>query len=265
MRILTLNCWGGKKFSELMALIERERLVNVWCFQEVPLGTRAETNVRGIRDNLIDEIAKRLPRFKAVTHALPVDVFQGEQTRHGTNVGMAIFVPEDWECEVVMRSPLYPEDSEHARTPGLAVTGHLFGVKLKRPRDYGRFVIGNVHGLWHKDGKVDVPERLEQSRRLLEFYRQHDKQNLPVVLAGDFNLALDIESTRMLDRELRNLIREFAIRTTRTSLYEPAYTKRDPHADYVFTSHLCSSVQSCRTLPDVVSDHAAVVADITPF
>ena len=81
----------------------------------------------------------------------------------------------------------------------------------------GPLGVVNFHGLWNGQGKGDSDERIEQSRRILEFLAGRRE---PLVLCGDFNLLPDTESLRMIESAgLRNLVAEFGVTSTRTSLY----------------------------------------------
>ena len=75
------------------------------------------------------------------------------------------------------------------------------------------------------------------------------------MLCGDFNLAPDTQSLRMLEAAgLRNLVAEFGVTSTRTSLYR----RPERFADYVFVSPGVD-VSAFRVLPDEVSDHAPLM------
>ncbi len=115
-------------------------------------------------------------------------------------------------------------------------------------------MICNFHGLWNGKGKSDTEDRLKQSEKILEFIGGTDDS---VILAGDFNLSPDTESLAMLEKDMRNLIKEYGITSTRTSYYE----KENKFADYVLVSPGIA-VKDFRVLPDEVSDHAALYLEI---
>ena len=118
----------------------------------------------------------------------------------------------------------------------------------------GPFSVVNFHGLWNGRGKGDSDERIEQSRKILEFLAGRRE---PFVLCGDFNLLPGTESLRMIEAAgLRNLVAEFGVRSTRTSLY----ARREKFADYVFVSEGIE-VRDFRVLPDEVSDHAPLLVE----
>ena len=112
----------------------------------------------------------------------------------------------------------------------------------------------NFHGLWNGQGKSDSADRIAQSRRLLDFLAGRRE---PFVVGGDFNLAPDTRSLKMLEKAgLRNLVAEFGVTSTRTSLY----TRPERFADYVFVS-ASVDVRAFRVLPDEVSDHAPLMLE----
>lgn len=109
----------------------------------------------------------------------------------------------------------------------------------------------NFHGLWTGVDKQDTLERVAQSKKISEFV---SKQTGDFILTGDFNLMPETESVRVLESmNVRNLIRDYHVLTTRTSFY----TKPEKFADYMFVSPGVT-VKDFRILPDEVSDHAAM-------
>ena len=73
----------------------------------------------------------------------------------------------------------------------------------------------------------------------------------PVILCGDFNLRPDTESIKILEENMHNLVKDYNIQSTRTSLYP----KAERFADYILTSNEII-VQDFKVLPDEVSDHS---------
>jgi endonuclease/exonuclease/phosphatase family metal-dependent hydrolase len=113
----------------------------------------------------------------------------------------------------------------------------------------------NVHGLWNGKGKTDTDERIEQSQKIVNFIKTI---KIKVILCGDFNLRLDTQSLAMIEGTgLRNLIREYNIPSTRTSLYG----KPEKHADYIFTSPEIK-IRHFSVMPDEVSDHSPLLLEI---
>lgn len=96
------------------------------------------------------------------------------------------------------------------------------------------FSVFNFHG-YHEPGigKGDTPERLLQSKKLINILSQIQH---PWILCGDFNLDLKTVSIKMLESlHCRNLIQEYGIATTRTIHYPEEKRRLYPYADYMFT------------------------------
>ncbi len=109
----------------------------------------------------------------------------------------------------------------------------------------------NFHGLWSGGGKKDNEERINQSKRILEFMKGLNNEFL---ICGDFNLEPNTESLKILeDFGLRNLIKKYGITSTRTSHYK----KPVKFADYTLVSKGIK-VKDFKILPDEVSDHSAM-------
>ncbi len=118
-------------------------------------------------------------------------------------------------------------------------------------------VIAQVHGLWNGQGKGDSEDRLAQSDNIVQFVTSLE---VPVVLVGDFNLRPDTESVRKLEAAgMRNLISEFGITSTRTTLYTKS---SEQFADYAFVSDEVT-VEDFKVLPDEVSDHAPLYLEFS--
>ena len=115
-----------------------------------------------------------------------------------------------------------------------------------------KFLVINLHGFWNPAPKTDTPERLKQSEMIISFVK---KYNLPVVIAGDFNLAMNTKSVGLFtEKGFRNLVKESGVKTTRSSLYTIKWRYTDPFADYIFVSDDIKLIDF-KVLPDEVSDH----------
>lgn len=244
MKVITLNTWGGRGGLEnLLSFFKKHQDVDVFCLQEVWNGGEKMVGVVaggsplvGVSTTLLNDIAEALPDHRHFFRSYLEDFY-----------GIATFVRKD--IEVLEEGERYvykekgfvlPEEKgNHARS--------VQYVKIKTPR--GERVVMNIHALWNGNRKVDDPDRLLQSDKLAEFVCEF---TAPYVLAGDFNLFPDTESIKRIERcGTRNLITEYKVTSTRTSLYK----KDEPYADYIFTS-TGIDVKEFKVLPDVVSDHA---------
>lgn len=116
------------------------------------------------------------------------------------------------------------------------------------------FAVINFHGLWNGQGKGDSDDRISQSQKIINYLKTLDCE---YILCGDFNLLPDTKSLKMFEEfGLRNLIKEYGITSTRTSLYKPPIR----YADYVFVTPGIK-VNNFEVLPDEVSDHNVLLLD----
>jgi len=254
MNIICLNIWGGRAGKEkLLAFFEKYRdEADIFCLQEVWAG-RYES-FEGV-------LAGGVPinHDNIMTHA-----FQEISTVLSEHE--PFFRPSFFEsyglCMFVRKSFSVIEDGdvfvhqERGHVPEGDIGKHARNLQYVTIKQEGTpQTVMNFHGLWNGKGKGDCPERLEQSDRIIEFARSRTE---PFVLCGDFNLTPDTESLAKLERaSMRNLISEYGITDTRTSLY----TKPVRYADYAFVSDGIQ-VQDFKVLPDEVSDHAPLFLTI---
>lgn len=245
MKIITLNTWGGRIHKEMQDFLIKNQDVDVFCFQEIyHNATHIHVAQGGIDPNLelFNDIARSLPRHNGYF-----------RTHYLETYGLAIFVKE--ELEVVLEDECFvhkfkgyvPEDivANHARNVQVVI------VKTK----IEKLNIFNFHGLWNGKGKTDSEERLNQSKKLSEYIEQFDGEK---IVCGDFNLEPNTESIKIIeDLPMRNLIKEYTVTSTRTSLY----SKEGRYADYIFVSENIK-VKTFKVLPEEVSDHSALFLEI---
>ncbi len=246
MKIISLNTWGGRGGREnLLKFIEKYHETDIFCFQEMWNGgehvgeiTAGGVPLKNISYRLLTDIGAIL-----TTH----DVYF--RPHYGDWYGLAIFIKKDFK--VIDEGDMYvykekgwisdEDNGNHART--------IQWITIETPK--GLRTVINFHGLWNGRGKGDSEDRILQSDNILTFIK---RLSTPYVLSGDFNLRPDTESLkRFEDFGLRNLIKEYGVTTTRTSLY----TKPEKFADYTFVSNDIK-INDFKILPEEVSDHFAM-------
>ena len=56
MKIITLNTWGGKIYKELIDFLNKNRDIDIFCFQEILKGGKGQTS-RGEMKSLYEDIS----------------------------------------------------------------------------------------------------------------------------------------------------------------------------------------------------------------
>lgn len=247
--IITLNVHGGIDGPErLLRFFNKYRgTTDIFCLQEIcNRDDRSQpfSNPKIVPD-LLKRVARVLPRHQ---------YFFAEHMSTIRDYGMAMFVRSDLSPRNVgtalisTHTPTDTHDKDHDR-----IVQHITCNSR-----YGRtpFVVMNIHGMWHPSGKGDCPERIAQMQKIL---RLSDRFEHPTILAGDFNARPDTESMRIfLDAGFRNLITDYRITDTRTAVY----IGKERYADYMLmTDDGRIDVHTFRVLPELVSDHAALLLE----
>lgn len=253
MKIISLNTWGAraghKEFLDFIKI--NAETTDIFCLQEVwdvksekakEVSSLLEEAVVGgvvlqnMMTNLYSELCSILPNFNGFF-----------RPHYGDHYGLAMFVKknlnllEEGDVFVYKDRDFVPtgDVGNHARNIQYANIGN----------DDGLVTIINFHGLWNGKGKTDTEDRIIQSKNIIGYISRISN---PVVLCGDFNLLPETESLKLFEEAgLRNLIKEFDIKSTRTSLYK----KEHRFADYAFISPEIV-VKDFKVLPDEVSDHS---------
>lgn len=243
MKLITLNTWGGKRFSELKEFIDNKKeQTDIFCFQEVYSTTSKKDEFEEYRVNLYSEFRDLLSEFT------------GEMAARGK--GYLYFDPVDFDLSYGLATFLRPklnleEFSDEIVCTKVAYDGREVPVNVQITRLEGLTIL-NLHGVWIKDAhKIDTPERIEQSETLKKITEQERSDGREVILCGDFNLKPDTESLKIIESSgLRNLVTEYGVTDTRTKFYD----KDVRFADYILVSDGIE-VKEFQVLPDVVSDH----------
>lgn len=241
MKLINLNVWGGKVGEPLSRFVKEHADTDIFCFQEVfdDSANKNPWHFEGSHVNLLTELKSLLPNHVPFFCPTVEDFY-----------GITSFVKKDFPVRAAGEVVIYENEKYSWRQNDANHTRKMLWLEI----DGGRaFSIMNVHGLWNGRGKTDTPERIEQSKRVKEFM---DSIKMPKILCGDFNLLPDTESVKMLEKDMRNLVKEYNVESTRTSLYTRA-EKNGRFADYIFLSNDIKVIDF-KVLPDEVSDHAAL-------
>jgi len=243
MKVISLNVWGGAVNKPLLEFLSARKDVDFFLFQEMHHNATEKTNWdnRG-NSNLFEDIKAVLPTHDGYFAPAQDDEY-----------GLAGFIKKD--VELVEHGDIFVHRHKDAMNDvdatNLGRNLQYFKIGAGRP-----VTLMNFHGLWTGIDKKDTPDRLNQSRRIVEFAQSLTGN---FILAGDFNLMPDTESIQILEgMDVRNLIKEYGITDTRTSYYK----KPERFADYTFVTPGIA-VNEFKVLPDEVSDHAAMYLDFS--
>lgn len=226
MRLISLNLWYGEK-SEAIKQFLQDNLgqTDIFCFQEVQ---DAEVLLDGA-----------LPEREFKMREVEKQAFENYKLRTYVNNDIEITSTDE------IGADLYESGSAVATT--LLVNG--------RP-----LIIINVHGVSRPGEKLDSPGRIRQSEEIIDYLK--NKQNMPQIICGDFNLLPLTQSVTMLeDLGYRNLIKDYCISSTRNELAWARHPDGGQlFADYTFISDLIR-VNEFRVPNLLISDHLPMIVD----
>jgi exonuclease III len=268
MKIVTLNIWGGRLLEPLLEFIEKEsQTVDIFCFQEV-YSSSSLTYTRGdilpdgtpytdlsqdnrARANIFSEIEKVLPHFDGIFHPAQTKADHISFVKDDLEYGLACFIKKGQKVNKI--GNFFVHGSRNSMTEGDYSTLPRNSQYIKVPYKDSELTIVNFHGLWNGKGKTDSEARLLQSDKLKNFLIG---QKGYLLLCGDFNLAPQTESLAILEKGMRNLVKEFGIISTRSSIYK----KSEKFADYILISPGIE-VLNFQVVQNEVSDHLPVVIE----
>jgi len=241
MKLITLNTWGGVVHEPLLEFIKKYSVdTDIFCFQEVFSGEESARSYLGkVRLHLFSDIQNILPDFDGY-HAPALE---------GDVGGLAIFIKKsfgnkDVNHVIVSHEPnlLIDENDESYFSMGR-------DLQCLELNHLGKtYTILNFHGMWVAKGKGDTEKRIEQSEKIRKIF---DESSGAKILCGDLNQNPDTKSMAILSEGNRNLIQEYKITSTRSSLYKKSSSRS---ADYIIVSPEIN-VEDFKVLEEEVSDH----------
>lgn len=237
MKIISLNIWGGRVGVKMLDFFRDYSDVDVFLLQEV---FHNATDITAW-----DEIDRR-EVFKEIDDVLVKHNGYFAPAESG-EWGLAIFIKKSIEVEETGDIFVHRDKDSMVGRDGSTLGKNLQYLKIPGEK---KLTIINFHGLWNGKGKTDTEDRINQSNRIVEFVKNITHN---IVIGGDFNLKPGTESLKILERDLnlKNLISEYQITSTRTSLY----SKEEKFADYMLVSPSLR-IKTFKVLPDEISDHS---------
>lgn len=262
MKLICLNLWGGNAGAKLLDFIKSKSSdTDIFCFQENYSSDRLESLSEGMYSNIHEQVCAILTDFNFFYYP----TIEGEDARKKVNFplthGQVTFVKKG--INVLNSGEIYVYRKRNEMGPRYEGGEPDFPknfIYTQIEKDGKSFLVLNIHGFWNKAAKTDVPQRIKQSQIILDFIKN---ENLPAVVAGDFNLRMETKSVAMFEQNgLVNLVKKFKVPTTRSNLYDFKWRQNDPYADYIFTTKDVS-INNFRVLQDEVSDHLPLYLDFS--
>jgi len=113
----------------------------------------------------------------------------------------------------------------------------------------------NLHGLYSRD-KKDSERTINQCKYILEAAK---RKLIPTIIVGDFNLLPETKSIAILNKEFRNLVKEYKILSTRPS-FDDGTDKDKCVIDYIFVNDQIK-VNNFEVFNTNISDHLPLILD----
>ena len=255
MTLISLNIWGGKIYKPLIGFIEKHsETTDIFCFQEVLQSNSSVSESSGYKMDIFDDLAIVLKDFQGYFAKSLSGYDMVKLVNFEVYLGNAIFVKKS--ITVTSYEKIFIHHVEGGiikRKDYFETSRSLQSIQVKLGSKI--FNVYNLHGIWIPDsfGKIDNKERIRQSKKIEQFIQKHNEEKIVV---GDFNLDPDTKSLKILENHLINLIKKYAIPTTRTSLY----TGKHKFADYTLVSPGIKVINF--QVPNIsISDHCPMILE----
>ncbi len=236
--------------SDFFEYIRRQAdAVDVFCFQEVLKGGVGCTG-RGEVKDLYEKLQSILPEHEGVFFAYADGGYYSESSSTLDFVyGVACFVRKGIPFSELGGTHLFPPEPHWEDGYGQVAAGAMQVLQVDG------LVVAHIHGLWQEGTqKRDCEARFGQLAIIQHYLAQY---NGKVVLCGDFNVAPDTRFLYALTEQYRDLVREYAVTSTRSNLYD----KEQRFADYVLLDPSLP-VHAFRPEEVTVSDHLPLVVEL---
>jgi len=235
MRIIFLNSWFGRVGKAFLDFVNKQsKDTDIFCFTEV---------TPELFENLKSILKNHEGLYEKGNFLKSLSVVDG----------MAIFLKNGLKHSASSKLNIYRNSTRD--------TG--FAQYVSVDKNNKTLHLLSVHGKTHPGHKFDTGTRINQSKRILNFF---DDKDGPKIIGGDFNLMPDTISVKMFEKwGYRNLIREFGIKSTRNRISweqfkdQPGFVKQY-FADYAFITKEIKV--DGFSVPDLeISDHLPLVLD----
>lgn len=259
MKLISLNIWGGQAYAPLMDFVcTHAPDTDIFCFQEVlssPLDSAEIEKIEKIQINILGDLVKALPEFDHYFAPEQEGFDLAEVTDLDVSFGQATFIKKTHKVESTGSVFVWRNINEG--TDRFTIPANFLFTRLRK--DGKKFTIANIHGVALPGDKLDNPDRIAQSQKIIDFF---SKEEGGKIICGDFNLLPETQSVKMLeDAGLMSLIRIYNIQETRNKL-SPFYGKPEyqKFADFTFVSKE-AEVKKFEVPYVEVSDHLPMILE----
>ncbi len=265
MKIISLNTYAGHFFEPLLDFITSEApTTDIFCFQEILSTTGPAGESHGARTNLLEELITALPGFQHFFAPSQANFDVETMVPLPIEQGVALFVKKTWPIHGSGNFFIYHERNSYMADDIITLPHNSAYVRTELKGM--PLTVFSVHGTAYPFSKLDTPDRLAQSEKIIRTAEQFSGDK---VIMGDFNLLPDTVSVTAFEKAgFRNLVKEWAIKTTRGSLLKqihPEYAAGEngfqEFADYAFVTPGLTVKNF--TVPDLpISDHLPLILTI---
>ena len=243
MKLIQLNTWSCKLSTEIVRLFDQEQ-PDITCLQEV---VRSEFGGKILET--IDEITDAHPFSDYYYTPLVEFAFMHHRASRGNMITSNLPLTNKTE---LWTHGQYTEDFDYVDSGGYNAARNIAHATITdQPVPIHVLTLHGYHLPNHKNGNE---ETLRACKQLLEYAKQLKGA---VIIAGDFNLAPDSESIKLIESAFRNLSVENNLQTTRNYL-----TAKTEVCDYIFVNDKVT-VNSFYASDIIASDHSALVLDFS--
>ncbi|OGN09822.1 MAG: hypothetical protein A3J46_00390 [Candidatus Yanofskybacteria bacterium RIFCSPHIGHO2_02_FULL_41_11] len=256
MRVISLNIWGGKFYEPLLEFIKASAPdTDFFCFQEVFDSKLKQINKdkSWYKIDILSDLISALPNYKY--YYSPA---QENWPLPETSTGLAIFARNNIQINDQGELFVYRTKNSIINGDDKTLPANLQYVCFNS--NGNDLTLAHVHGIYYPGSKLDTPDRIAQSQRIVSFFQTKKTQN---ILCGDFNLMPDTQSVKLIENSgMKNLIKQFSIPTTRSDLNYAKYPgpEQQHFADYTFVSSGVN-VLNFFVPPFPISDHLPLILD----
>lgn len=252
MKLISLNTWGGKLLNPLLEFLEKyKNEVDFFCLQEI-YDSKEEKILGGdMKSNLFGIIGEVIKDHQGVFTPTTIGYDMTGLKHSNLQFGLTVFYKKNIQIKKRSDFFVYRNEFDLVNNDNRTAAKKLQYITFNQ--ENSDFLISNLHGLWYPPTKFDIPDRIEQANKIHTFLDNFQDKK---IICGDFNLLPETESFKIIEKGMKNLIKDYNITTTRNTYYK-SYEK---FADYILVSPDIEVLQF-KVLPEIISDHQALLLE----